>query len=483
MNQSDLLLKGIEEYKRGNYEVAIDILQKERQQHPKSSNAAFFSGLAYKQVLDYPKAAENLRDAVTLTPRIKDALVELIDVLNRMGEAEDLEEAHKWIAAAEEEKIAPAKTAFLKGLVLQKQGKNLEAVKSFENAVALDESLAQSAEVQMAVSYIKERDLKMARERFRAAVTHDPQSDLAGFARRYLDTVEKRIFEERPLRFTLGVFGQYDSNVVLKPVDSVAATGITDEETYALLSNFRVDYVPVIKGPWLFHARYSAAGTFHKEHSTSHDYISNGFYAAPGYNFGNCALNLAFNYNHTLLRDPNYKQYVDIFSTGPLFRIFVRQNHLLEFFVGYDIKEYNQAILIPEEDRDAEGLRAYTSWIWFLKKGAFFNARYEFSQANADGVWWDSDGNTFSFNTVYPLREKLKLQLSGQAFLQDYNNYHSVFNTKRDDETYTGSVGITWECCKKMNWVVQYSKIRGYSNIAIYDYKRDIFTTGIEFKF
>ncbi len=121
-------------------------------------------GLAYKQIIDYPKALENLRDAVTLHPKIKEALVELIDVALLVGE---MEEAKKWIEVAEKEQIFPAKIAFLKGLVLKKERKNMEAIESFERAKALEETLSQSADFQIVLCYLEERGLGEAKERLR----------------------------------------------------------------------------------------------------------------------------------------------------------------------------------------------------------------------------------------------------------------------------------------------------------------------------
>ena len=179
--ESPSLTKGIEQYKQENYIEAINILEKARKEDPNSSAAAFFLGLSYKQMLDYQKALEHLRDAVTLTPRIKEALVEIVEVLYQIYEVGKPEEAEKWIKVAEEEKIFPAKIAFLKGLLLQKEGKNLEAVESFEKAKGLDKTLAQSADIQIALCYLKEKDLKKAKGRFQIAVQHDPQSDLGRF--------------------------------------------------------------------------------------------------------------------------------------------------------------------------------------------------------------------------------------------------------------------------------------------------------------
>lgn len=55
-SQSPSLIEGIKQYKEEKYEQAVEILVKARKEDPKSSVAAFFLGLAYKQIMDYPKA-------------------------------------------------------------------------------------------------------------------------------------------------------------------------------------------------------------------------------------------------------------------------------------------------------------------------------------------------------------------------------------------------------------------------------------------
>ncbi len=479
--KSTYLQEGISQYKQENYEEAVEILKKAREEDPRSSTAAFFLGMAYKQIMDYQKASEYLRDAVTLTPRIKEALVELIQVLHLSGK---LEEAKKWIEVAEKEEIFPARVAFLKGLVFQKEGKNLEAVKSFEKAKSLDKAITQAAEVQIALSYLKERKLKKAKDRLQAALQYDPQTDLATFARRYIDLVEERIFLERPIRVTLGFFGQYDNNLVLKPTESSLAADITDERTCAMTTNIRIDYVPIIQGPWLFNAQYYFNGNFHDKHNSTHDSISNGIYIAPGYNFGRYALNLATSYNYILVRTPEYRNtYMESLSAGPLFRALVGKNNILELYAGYTNKEFFRPPLRPEEDRDSDTFKTHVSWIWLFKEGTFFNLKYEFSDEDADGIWWDSRGHGFSLNATTPLREKVKFQLSGQAFLQEYKNTHTIFEKEREDEIYQYSLGLTWEFFKNTNLIVQYTRTRDDSNIAIYDYRRELYNVGIEYRF
>jgi Tfp pilus assembly protein PilF len=481
--ESPLLSQGINLYNQEKYGDAARILESARKQDPHSSTAAFFLGLSYKQLMDYPKALPHLRDAVTLEPRIKEALVELIEVLYHLYDQDKIDEAKRWIQVAEREDIYSAKIAFLKGLILAKEGKNADAREAFERAKSLDNSLAQSADVQIALTHLGENELKKAKARLTIAIQQDPTTDLAGFARQYQDLVERRIEMERPVRITFSTFGQYDTNVVLKPVEGSFAPDITNEESRVLTSALRLDYLPVLEGPWIFNAQYAISGNWHQRFSTSHDSISNGLYMAPGYNFGKSAVNLALRYNHALVRDPSYKRYVDVFSAGPLYRTLLRENQILELFAGYSRSEYAEPPFIPQEDRDSDRFNTYANWVWLFKKDAFFNLKYEYSKEDTDGANWVNSGHSFALALTLPLIEKLSLQLSGEAILQDYRNVHSEFGVERDDEYYTGTAGLSFALIRNLNLIAQYTRIRADSNLAIYEYKRSIYAAGFEYRF
>lgn len=481
--QSPSLMKGVDFYKQESFGEAVKALEAARNEDPQSSTAAFFLGLAYKQLMDYRKAVVHLRDAVTLTPRIKEALVELIEVLYQLYEGGNVEEAKKWIEVAEKEDIYPAKSAFLKGLILAKEGQYQAASEAFEKAKALDSSLSQSADVQIALCHLNEKNLKKARERLQAAILFDPQSDLASFARQYQDLVEKQLEMEKPLRVTLSVFGGYDTNLVLKPMEGALAPDVTNEASRTMTSSIRLDYVPVFEGPWLFNAQYALGSSLNQRFSTSHDSVSNGIYVTPGYNFGKSALNLAVRYNHAMVRGPSYKKYMYSVGAGPLYRHLIAENQILEFFGGLTRNEYYQPPLVPEEDRDSDKRNAYVSWVWLPQKDTFVNLKYDYSNEDADGTNWQNKGHDIALSVTIPLAAKLNLQLSGEVFFQDYRNIHTFFEVQRDDRIYTGIAGFTYELFKHANLVLQYTRTRADSNIAIYDYEKAVYSAGIEYRF
>ena len=422
--QPPSLEEGINQYKKENYEEAIEALLRARSEDPTSSVAAFFLGLAYKQTLEYEKALAQFRDAATLPPRIKEAVIELVDVAIQLGKKE---EARKWIDVAEKENISPAKTYFLKGLLLTEEGKNKAAAEAFEKAKSIDPSIAQAADIQIAMCYLRTKELKKAKEIFQTVILRNPQSDLAGFARQYLDFVEERLFAERPFRFSLGIFGQYDDNMVLKPTDETypGVQDITNEGSDVLNTSFNAYYAPKLKGPWLFNAQYGLISSLHQK-NVKYDSLVNTISVIPGYGFGKYSLNLANTYTHALVRiTGSYQKYSGSLSTGPLLRVLLKNNQLLEIFAGYVNNEYFQPALLDEDDRDSSGLSSYVSWIWLFKKNSFLNLRYRFSDQNADGSNWDYTSHDASANLTIPLVERVKLQLSGEVTWQDYKNIHS----------------------------------------------------------
>ena len=479
------LSEGIRQYQADNLEEAVELFKKAREANPDSSEAAFWLGLTYKQQNSFQEALQPLRDAVMIKPPIREALVELIDVLFRL---EKLEEAKKWLDLAEREGIFPAKTAFLKGMILAKESRYPESITSFEKAKTLDKSYTQAADFQIGLSYMLDRKYRQAADVFRAAVTQDPVSDLAAFARRYQDLVEERSWIERPVRMTVGMMGQYDTNMLQEPYAHPGLPDAGDQKSFALMSTLRLDIVPTLPGQWLFNGGYALSSKVHENNGTSHDLLANTFSIAPGYNFGRVALNLSANYTHVMKKNPSYERYSSNYTVGPLMRFLLteEQDHILEFYAGYARKYYYTPPLDPNELQDASGLDSYLSWIWLFQNGAMLNVKYGFTTENADGPNWTNEGHRFTANAIIPLMARLRLQLGVEVFRQAFANESTIpaFNqAKRRDRTLTGIAGLTWDLNKQVSLLLQYMGVRADSNIFIYDFDRNVYSAGAEIRF
>ena len=500
--RSDSLKEGIALYNQENYEEAIVVLTKARGEDPASADAAFYLGMAYRQANDIQNAYKQFEDAVSLKPLSDNAILEFIEVSTLLDKFDN---AKKWIAVAEEHKVYPARVAFLKGTVLAKQGKFEEAIAAFENCKQLDPAYKQTADFQIGVCYMNQRKYAMARDRFQTAVTQDPVSDMASYARRYQEAAEHLRYVERPLRLTIGVTGQYDSNYrALAEPYSVGPAGAAmtayldsqDRRSLVMQNMVRLDFVPVLPAPFVFNAGYAAMNTLHQRYGTDNDTFANSFTVAPGFNFESFAVNLVANYTHNLKRGHNptepfdissagYGRYSESASVGPLFRYLLSKNHILEASGAFVRKNFFRAVSDPaNEDQSARGLDSFLSWVWFFRENALFNLKLGYTKDNADGRNYDNQGYRCSASLIYPLLDKLRLQLGGDVYLQDYKNENLIYdNTVRKDRTYTGTVGLTWSVFKQMDVIAQYMYMRANSNIFVYDYKRDIYSLGVELKF
>ncbi len=166
------LQAGIEQYRADDYERHL--------KHSRSSGripflfgGRFLAGADLQADEPDSGGLQHLEAASTIKPSVKEAVIELIDALYQTGR---IAEARKWIVVAEENSIYPAKTAFLKGMILAREGKHGEAIESFERSKKMDPSYKTAADFQIGVSLMLEKKFDKARDRFQAAITQDPLS-------------------------------------------------------------------------------------------------------------------------------------------------------------------------------------------------------------------------------------------------------------------------------------------------------------------
>jgi tetratricopeptide (TPR) repeat protein len=480
--ESESLKEGILLYNKGSYEEALVALTKARQEDPSSAEAALYLGMAYRQTNDIPKAYKHFENAVTLNPLSDNAILELIESSTLLDK---FDTAGKWISIAEKNRVYPARVAFLKGTALAKQAKYNEAIAAFEECKNIDPAYVQSADFQIGVCYMNLRKYTLARDRFQAAVTQDPLSDMASYARRYQDAAEHGRYIERPLRLTVDIIAQYDTNYrMLAEIHADAPQAFNDflesqgSESLVLQNIVRLDYVPILPDPFIFNATYAVVGDLHQRYGTFNDTFSNSFTIAPGINFDSVAVNLVANYTHKSKSEPGYQRHSELATVGPLLRYLLSNNRIIEAGVSFVKKNYFRPVLNPEnEDESSRGWDSSLNWIWLFREKALFNLKIDYTTENAVGRYYDNNGYRFSAGFICPFKDILSVQLGCDYYLQEYEIENlPENNTVREDRTYTGTVGLTWSFFNKVDVIAQYLYTRAHSNIYIYDYKRSITT-------
>jgi tetratricopeptide (TPR) repeat protein len=471
------LEKGIGLYKHENFDEALGVLRKARVEEPKSTLAAYYLGLTYKQMQNYNEAVPHLRDAVTISPKIKGALIELIDCLYQTGQ---LEEADKWIAEAEAEGIRPAQVAFLKGLVLMKENKDEDAVRSLENAKALDQSMAQAADYQIAIAYMKSGKFNNAKSVFQQLVLVDPNSTMANFANTYMDAIKGRENTMKPFRASVGEYWQYDSNVVLQPSGGNVATNITDsadsrEVTTAMAEyTHRFNQTFDVKAQYFFYwAKQNDLGFY--------DTISNTFVLQPEMNFKTGQLSMPISYNLTRVND---KAYLSTPGVAGVYNQMVGNHNMWQANIRYAYKDYMWAPSVEDEDRTGNDLGGGIGWYYFfMQNRGFINLRYGILKEWTTGTNWNNWENNVNATVLVPVMDKLNVTVSGNLSAQIYDNSNTIFHVYRKDQVWTLSALAAYKFWKDSEIQLQYTYVNDSSNISVYSYTRNIYSVGAEIKF
>ena len=471
------LEQGIGLYRQENYDEALSLLQKARKEDPSSSLAAYYLGITYKKLQNYKEAKTNLIDAVSLTPKIKEALLELIETLYQLGETK---EAEKYIEIAETGNIKEAQTAFLKGLVLLKEGNNLGAVAAFEKAKELDSSVSQAADYQIGLAYLKEKRFKEAKSVFRDVMVLDPNSNLADFSDEYVKAIKRKEEAEKPYRITAGAYGEYDTNVLLKPSDATVAANITGEadwrEVYTGLGEYRLKMTD----------RFSVTPqfSFYRAHQNNIGILNVTSYTVtvtPNYNIDKGTIGIPVGYNYTEVGE---SKYLTTLSATPTLNYLLGKTNMAQFTFKYQDNDFSRSPIIPDEDRNsnfyAGGLGLYH---FFAENKGFFGAHYELDKDDTKGSNWRYLGNRFDGTVLYPFWEKFKASLAGEIFLQEFDKTNSIFGKERDDQVYTISSMLAYNFWKAAELQFRYTFVKDKSNISVYDYNRNIFSLGFEYKF
>ncbi|MCX5814413.1 MAG: surface lipoprotein assembly modifier [Proteobacteria bacterium] len=497
--------QGLKDFKDENYEEALANLIEARKLEPTSTTAAFYLGLTYKILENYKEAVPHLRDAVTFSPPVREALVELIDSLYQ---TENLDEANKWIAVGEKEGIAPARIQFLKGLNLLKENKNADAIVAFEKAKEMDKTVAQAADFQIASAYMKIGKLKDSQKRFKSLITLDPTSDLATYARDYDRAVTDKIEAERPFRFNVSLGYKYDSNVNARPASGTVfdnpnnSSMVSGQEDTALNANIRAIYIAPFsfKTPYSLSVQYTLSADRYMRRD-DYNLAQQSVTVTPGYSFSKVALTVPLLFGYINLQREKGNDFLNkldwwsdtryLLTMGltPTARYMINDKNILELTYGFMRNKYYNTTEItvapdPNEDRDGESNSGSLGWTYFFKEGTgIFTIKYTYTAMGTDGHNWSYDEDRFSLSFLYPLKKNLKFQYSSDAAFTKYKHDNTIFNIARRDDTFTNSIGLIYTLFKNMDIIGQFTYTKDNSNISTYDYDKSIASISVEYRF
>ncbi|MEW6408825.1 MAG: hypothetical protein AB1488_01765 [Nitrospirota bacterium] len=210
----------------------------------------------------------------------------------------------------------------------------------------------------------------------------------------------------------------------------------------------------------------------------------------PSYNTEKSITSLLLSYNYLAI---DYIRYKQAFTINPSFTFLIKGNHLGQALLKYKREEFDRAFSgrkfgsypSQAEDRDAHYSSVGLGYLYTFSKGdGLFNARLEGDVNDTDGINWDYTGVKTSAGLLYPFfNNKFKVNIFSEMHNQNFSKMHTIYRKKRRDDTYTIQTSLTYSIIKPMDISIGYTHIKNDSNITIYEYKRNLYTSNLEYRF
>ncbi|MFH0732360.1 MAG: tetratricopeptide repeat protein [Candidatus Omnitrophota bacterium] len=476
--QKDKLEQAISLYQHENYEEALQLLKQLRQENPDSSNVAYYTGLTYKRLQDYPSARPHLEAAVTLKPPVKNAYIELIDLLYQSDQTED---AKKWIELARENETSPSQLAFFSGLLSLKVKDFESAIKSFDEAQELDQALADTIKYYKALVYAQSKQLNKARDIFREIITKDPTTDLAAFADEYMDVLSIQEKATRPFKGYLGYALQYDDNVILKPNDKSLSTDTAGEDDWRSVFAGYAEYN--LKPSDFFGVKTTYSISDSKQFDLGfYDMVSQEVGLQPAFYLKNAAVSFPVRCVFSRLNDKRYVQTLDVSNLN---NIKINKNQMLQVMFQYNRDDFRWIVTVDNDNKDSNEYIGSLGWFLFFTKNneGFINLRYAVNFDDAKGNNWKYFGNKLTFTSTVPIGKKLKWSLVGDYYRQDYRKINTSYDKERYDNILTVSNLVSYEIFKDIDLQIQHTFMDDLASIGVYKYNRNIYSLGLKYRF
>ncbi len=466
-------------FQHEDFEEALVLLQRLRESSPGSSEIAYLLGLTYKRLQQFPDAAAHLEAAATLEPPIKNASIELTDVLYQ---TEQLEDAKKWAEYAEKDDKLRAQALFFKGLILLKEGNDPRAaLQSLETAELLDPSLSQSISYQKAMANVQLKNYKEARHILSEVVTRAPGTDLAGFANEYISVLTRTEDARRPFHGSFGYTLQYDDNVVYRPDDDRLAQSVDTQDDWKHVLSAQGDYLFRAGDSFGVKAGYSLYGSRHNDIGF-YDMLSVDLPVQPILYLEKATVAFPMHYNFVTV---NERTYLSTVGLSNVINYMLSPEVMLQTQLQFNDKNYRWAVSRPDDEKKGEEYLAGAGIFRFFGKNrqGFVNLRYAFNYEDAKGHNWDYTGNRITFTSVVPFAEKYKWHFVTDYFREDFKGVNTTYDKKRTDNVITVSNLLSYQIMKNTDVQLQHTYVYDGASIGVYKYKKNVYGVGAKYQF
>ncbi len=471
-SEHDATQRAIAEYTNENYEEALSLLLAIRGKEASDPTALYYIGLCHKQTGNYEAAATSLAAALKSRSAVKDASLELIAVLINLERYED---AMEWVLWAEKNKVRPTETAYQKGMILSKLKRYQEARQALENARNGVPENDQQVDLQIAVALAEEGKIQEARASLKAIVTRYPGSEVASFVQEYEQSLAAAALRKK-WSIVANLNYQYDDNMFLKSKVPGASTETRNENSGGLNESLRIEYDQPISETWSNNFQYAVQNASNFR-TSSYNMINHSVTYSNIWQTDQLIIALPLNLSQTLLDKKGYSYQ---YAFKPAITIPFTSEHIGQVSLGASRREMLQEATSTEQNRNAVIYSGQLSYITlFAGDRGMLNLHLDGAYEHTEGYEWRNTTAKAGIDLLLPVTESTRLILTTEGSIQEYFENSSG----RKDSIITASAAINQKLSSYLYLNVQYAYTRALSNVDLYDYQRNVITSGIELRF
>ncbi len=273
---------------------------------------------------------------------------------------------------------------------------------------------------------------------------------------------------------------QYDDNVILVPTTNVFNLRDKNRKSMIELFYLRGEYALLRKPDHDLSASYALYQTITnsmrdmdvQDHIVSLDFSKRG-------NIRSMPYDLRMNYSYDYLFS-DYHYFLQRHTIRPTFVLLENQANMSVIQYALQVKEFKEKPVFTEDNRDAVNHEVgFIHYLRFNDAKHYIRAGYFYDKEFAKGENWDYFGNKFLAGFQYTLPKDIRFNLDYEYKQYRYENTNIFFDERRRDIERAVSTVLTKDIGK--NWVVslEYLHRRNSSDIALYDYKKNLYSVGL----
>ncbi len=494
--ESDVYVdRGILAYDARQYSEALQSFQEALRLSPDNISALYYSGLTYMALQQYSSAEAVLVQAEKLAPTDPDVAFQLGVAYFLQQQFDKAEPLFRRVYAGQPQR---PNLGYYLGVLEYRRQAYREALRFFRATVPSDENFAQLTKFYAGLCLSALGLAGQARDEIEEALRLQPASPLTGPAERLSQVLAPVAKAERNFHVDAKVGFYYDTNVAVVPNSSgdiVAETARgTDHRSTGELGYVRFEYTPLKTPDWEGVLAASVLQTVNNDVSGFNTTNPSGTaalaYKTSLHNMPTVA-GLTFVYDYISLDSHNF---LNRYSASPFMTLVWDAMNLTQGQFRFQLKDFmnEETLVAPSDDRDAHNYMAgLTHFFRFQADQHYIKLGYQADWEDAQGSNWSYLGHRILVGGQYTLPwGAIRLRYDLDAHLREYRNAHTFLpggcapcTTERSDQQVTQVISASKDLPGNITLSVEYLLDLNISNLALYDYTRNVVSVSLSWRY